>query len=72
MSYISTFILIGGLYLIAAASPGPNIFIISQLPLAGERQRACLVAAGITAGSTVSERSRKRVFAWSARAHIWC
>jgi threonine efflux protein len=53
MSYISTFILIGGLYLIAAASPGPNFFIISQLSLAGERQRACLVAAGITAGSTL-------------------
>jgi threonine efflux protein len=53
MSYISTFILIGGLYLIAAASPGPNFFIISQLSLAGERHRACLVAAGITAGSTL-------------------
>ena len=53
MSYLSTFFLIGGLYLIAAASPGPNFFIISQLSLAGERHRACLVAAGITAGSTL-------------------
>jgi threonine efflux protein len=53
MTYLSTFVLIGGLYLIAAASPGPNFFIISQLSLAGERHRACLVAAGITAGSTL-------------------
>jgi threonine efflux protein len=53
MSYLSTFFLIGGLYLIAAASPGPNFFIISQLSLAGERHRAGLVAAGITAGSTL-------------------
>jgi threonine efflux protein len=53
VSYISTFILIGGLYLIAAASPGPNFFIISQLSLAGERHRTCWVAAGITAGSTL-------------------
>jgi threonine efflux protein len=53
MTYISTFSLIGGLYMIAAASPGPNFFIISQLSLAGERHRACLVAAGITAGSTL-------------------
>jgi threonine efflux protein len=53
MIYLSTFFLIGGLYLIAAASPGPNFFIISQLSLAGERHRACLVAAGITAGSTL-------------------
>jgi threonine efflux protein len=53
MSYVSTFILIAGLYLVAAASPGPNFFIISQLSPAGERQRAYLVAAGITAGSTL-------------------
>jgi threonine efflux protein len=53
MIYLSTFVLIGGLYLIAAASPGPNFFIIRQLALAGERHRACLVAAGITAGSTL-------------------
>jgi threonine efflux protein len=53
MISLSTFVLIGGLYLIAAASPGPNFFIISQLALAGERHRAYVVAAGITAGSTL-------------------
>jgi threonine efflux protein len=53
MTYLSTFVLTGGLYLLAAASPGPNFFIISQLSLAGARHRACLVAAGITAGSTL-------------------
>jgi threonine efflux protein len=53
MIYLSTLFLIGGLYLVAAASPGPNFFIISQLALAGARQRACVVVAGITAGSTL-------------------
>jgi threonine efflux protein len=53
MSYISPFIIIGGLYLIAVPNPGPNFFIISQLSLAGARHRACLVAADITAGSTL-------------------
>jgi threonine efflux protein len=53
MIYRSTFVLIAGLYLIAAASPVPNFIIISQLALAGERHRACLVAAGITVGSTL-------------------
>jgi threonine/homoserine/homoserine lactone efflux protein len=53
MIYLSTLCLIGGLYLVAAASPGPNFFIICQLALAGARHRACVVAAGITAGSTL-------------------
>jgi threonine efflux protein len=53
MICLSSFVLIGGLYLVAAASSSQNFFIISQLSLAGDRHRACLVAAGITAGSTL-------------------
>ena len=53
MPYASTLLLIAGLYLIAAASPGPNFFIISQLALEGNRRKARSVAAGIAAGSTL-------------------
>jgi len=67
MIYLSTLFLIGGLYLVAAASPGPNFFIISQLALAGARQRACVVAAGITAGSTLWASS-----AMAGLAYCYC
>ena len=53
MEYLSTFALIGGLYLLAAISPGPNFFIITQLSLDGNRSEALAVAAGITTGSTI-------------------
>ena len=53
MEYLSTFALIGGLYLLAAISPGPNFFIITQMSLYGNRSGAIAVAAGITAGSTI-------------------
>ncbi len=53
MEYLSTFALIGGLYLLAAISPGPNFFIITQLSLDGNRAGAIAVAAGITTGSTI-------------------
>ena len=46
MEYLSTFALIGGLYLLAAISPGPNFFIITQLSLDGNRSGAIAVAAG--------------------------
>ena len=53
MSYSFTLMLIGGLYLLAAASPGPNFFIISQLALVGRQRQARLVAFGIALGSTI-------------------
>ena len=53
MEYLSTFALIGGLYLLAAISPGPNFFIITQLSLDGNRSGAIAVAAGITTGSAI-------------------
>ena len=53
MSYTTSFLLIAGLYLLAAASPGPNFFIISQLALNGRQSQARRVAVGIAVGSTV-------------------
>ena len=53
MAYASTYLLIGSLYLLAAASPGPNFFIISQLALHGDRATALRVTAGIVMGSAV-------------------
>jgi threonine efflux protein len=53
MSYTMSFLLIAGLYLLAAASPGPNFFIISQLALNGRQSQARRVAIGIAVGSTV-------------------
>ena len=53
MSYTTSFLLIAGLYLLAAASPGPNFFIISQLALNGRQSQARRVAIGIAVGSTV-------------------
>lgn len=52
MSYTTSILLIAGLYLLAAASPGPNFFIISQLALNGRQDQARRVAIGITVGST--------------------
>lgn len=53
MSYASTLGLIAALYLLAAASPGPNFFIISQLALDGQTGKARGVAAAIALGSTI-------------------
>jgi hypothetical protein len=40
MEYLSTFALLGGLYLLAVVSPGPNFFVITQLSLDGNRSAA--------------------------------
>ena len=53
MSYASTFMLIAGLYLLAAASPGLNFFIISQLALDGRQAEARRVALGVAIGSSI-------------------
>lgn len=53
MAYASTYLLIASLYLLAAASPGPNFFIISQLAMHGDRATALRVTAGIVIGSAV-------------------
>jgi threonine efflux protein len=53
MSYTRSFLLIASLYFLAAASPGPNFFIISQWALNGRQSQARRVAIGITVGSTV-------------------
>lgn len=53
MPYASTYLLIASLYLLAAASPGPNFFIISQLALNGDRATALRVTTGIVIGSAV-------------------
>ena len=53
MSYTTSFLLIAGLYLLAAASPGPNFFIVSQLALNGRQSQARRVAVGLAVGSTV-------------------
>ena len=53
MSYTTSFLLIGSLYFLAAASPGPNFFMISQLALNGRQSQARRVAVGIAFGSTV-------------------
>jgi threonine/homoserine/homoserine lactone efflux protein len=37
---MSTFLPIAGSYLVAAAMPGPNFFMISQLALDGNRREA--------------------------------
>ena len=52
-TYASAYLLIGSLYLLAAASPGPNFFIISQLALRGDRALALQVTSGIVLGSAV-------------------
>lgn len=53
MTYLSSLSLIAGIYLLAAASPGPNFFAISQYALAGMRRLSVLAAVGVCVGSTV-------------------
>lgn len=43
----------GGVYLVAVASPGPNFFVASQLALSGERRLGVLAGAGIACGSMI-------------------
>ncbi len=50
-SHIATLAQIAVLYLLAAASPGPNVLIISQLSLSGRRRLGVLTAVGISVGS---------------------
>ena len=51
-THLSSLLAVCGLYLLAAASPGPNFLIITQLSLSGRRHLAILVALGIAVGST--------------------
>ncbi len=44
---------LAGLYILAVASPGPNVVILSQLALAGQKSTGNRVAFGITLGSTL-------------------
>jgi threonine efflux protein len=53
MSYLPNLLTIAGLYLLAVASPGPSVFVITQLSLGGERRSAMSVALGISTGSVV-------------------
>jgi len=51
MTYITSLLLIAGIYLAVLASPGPNFFILSQMALDGRHRDARFVAFGITTGS---------------------
>lgn len=51
MTYVSSLLLIAGVYLLVLASPGPNFFILSQMALNGRRKEARYVVLGLTTGS---------------------
>jgi len=51
MAYISSLLLIAGIYLMVLASPGPNFFILSQMALNGRQKEARYVVLGLTTGS---------------------
>lgn len=51
MTYLSSFLLITGIYLAVLASPGPNFFILSQMALYGRHRDARYLAFGIASGS---------------------
>ncbi|GAB2486789.1 LysE family transporter [Comamonas humi] len=51
MAYLSSLLLIAGIYLAVLASPGPNFFILSQMALEGRRQEARQVVLGLVTGS---------------------
>jgi threonine/homoserine/homoserine lactone efflux protein len=51
MAYLSSFLLIIGIYLAVLASPGPNFFILSQMALDGRHRDARYLAFGIASGS---------------------
>jgi threonine/homoserine/homoserine lactone efflux protein len=51
MTYVSSLCAIAGIYLLAAASPGPNFFTIGQYALAGRRRLSVLAALGVCLGS---------------------
>ena len=53
MLYIPSLLTISLLYLVAAVSPGPSFFVISQLSLSGKKVQATQVALGISTGSVV-------------------
>jgi threonine/homoserine/homoserine lactone efflux protein len=50
---LSALATLAGLYILAVASPGPNVLILSQLALAGHKSTGNRVAFGITLGSTL-------------------
>jgi threonine efflux protein len=49
----STLLMIGGVYWIAVASPGPNFLLVSQLALAGRGRLGIHAGIGIAVGSTI-------------------
>lgn len=51
MIYLSSLLLIAGVYLLVLASPGPNFFILSQMALNGRHKEARYVVLGLTTGS---------------------
>lgn len=51
MTYVSSLLLISGIYLAVLASPGPNFFILSQMAMEGRRREARYVVLGLTSGS---------------------
>jgi threonine/homoserine/homoserine lactone efflux protein len=53
MHYLPILIQIAAIYLVAAASPGPNFFMITQLSLAGRRSLGTASALGVTTGSII-------------------
>ncbi|MGB3290779.1 MAG: LysE family transporter [Burkholderiaceae bacterium] len=51
MAYLSSLLLIAGIYLMVLISPGPNFFILSQMALDGKHKEARYVVLGVTTGS---------------------
>jgi len=47
MHYIPILLQIAVIYLVAAASPGPNFFMVTQLSLAGRRALGAASALGV-------------------------
>ncbi|MBN3820339.1 LysE family transporter, partial [Paraburkholderia sp. Se-20369] len=51
MSYLPILLQIAAVYLVALVTPGPNIFMISQLSLAGRRSLGAVSALGVGTAS---------------------
>lgn len=51
MTWLSSLLLLAGVYLLVLASPGPNFFILSQLALTGRHREARRVVYGLTTAS---------------------
>jgi threonine efflux protein len=53
MSYVSSLLLLAGIYLVALVSPGPNFFILTQMSLDGQRRQARWMVFGVTTSSVI-------------------